>query len=57
MEADMRDFTPVASLVGGGMMGLSAVLLMLFLGRIAGISGILSQLLPPAPWLCSRRAH
>jgi uncharacterized protein len=49
MEADMTDFTPVASLVGGGMIGLSAVLMMLFLGRIAGISGILSQLLPPAP--------
>jgi uncharacterized protein len=43
----MTSFTPVASLIGGGLLGLSAVLLMLFLGRIAGISGILSRLLPP----------
>jgi uncharacterized protein len=43
----MTSFTPVASLIGGGLIGLSAVLLMLFLGRIAGISGILSRLLPP----------
>lgn len=41
-------FTPVASLAGGALIGLAAVLLMLFQGRIAGISGILSQLLPPA---------
>jgi uncharacterized protein len=43
----MTSFTPIASLVGGGLIGLSAVLMMLFLGRIAGISGILSRLLPP----------
>jgi uncharacterized protein len=43
----MTGFTPIASLIGGGLIGLSAVLLMLFLGRIAGISGILSRLLPP----------
>jgi uncharacterized protein len=43
----MTSFTPIASLIGGGLIGLSAVLLMLFLGRIAGISGILSRLLPP----------
>jgi uncharacterized protein len=43
----MMNFTPVASLLGGGMIGLSAVLMMLFLGRIAGISGILGHLLPP----------
>ncbi|MCP4560033.1 MAG: YeeE/YedE family protein [Bosea sp.] len=42
-------FTPVASLVGGALIGLAAVLLMLFQGRIAGISGILSRLLPPEP--------
>ena len=40
-------FTPLASLVGGGLIGLSAVMLMLFQGRIAGISGIVSRLLPP----------
>lgn len=43
----MTEFTPVASAVGGAMIGLSAVMLMLFVGRIAGISGIASRLLPP----------
>jgi uncharacterized membrane protein YedE/YeeE len=41
------EFTPVASAIGGGLIGLAAVLLMLFSGRIAGISGILRRLLPP----------
>ncbi|MBX3540524.1 MAG: YeeE/YedE family protein [Chelatococcus sp.] len=40
-------FTPVASFFGGVLIGLSAVLLMLFAGRIAGISGIAARLLPP----------
>jgi len=40
-------FTPVASTIGGMLIGLSAVLLMLFNGRIAGISGILGRLFPP----------
>lgn len=40
-------FTPVQSLAGGAMIGLSAVLLMGTLGRIAGISGIVARLLPP----------
>ncbi len=43
----MTEFTPWSSLIGGGMIGLSAVLLMLFEGRIAGISGIVARLLPP----------
>lgn len=43
----MTEFTPVASLLGGGLIGLSAVLLMAFHGRIAGMTGILSGLLPP----------
>ncbi|MBS3652541.1 YeeE/YedE family protein [Pseudaminobacter sp. 19-2017] len=43
----MTEFTPLASLIGGMMIGLSAVLLMLWEGRIAGISGIASRLLPP----------
>jgi uncharacterized protein len=34
------EFTPVASLVGGVLIGLSAALLLLTVGRIAGISGI-----------------
>jgi uncharacterized protein len=36
----MTDFTPVAGAAGGLLIGLSAVLLMVSLGRIAGISGI-----------------
>lgn len=40
-------FTPVASAVGGALIGLAAVLLMALKGRIAGVSGIASRLLPP----------
>ena len=41
------DFTPVASLLGGALIGASAVMLMAVTGRIAGISGIAVRLLPP----------
>jgi uncharacterized membrane protein YedE/YeeE len=41
----MANFTPVSAAIGGGLIGLSAVLLMLLNGRIAGISGILGGLL------------
>jgi hypothetical protein len=40
-------FTPIASLAGGALIGLAAVLLMAFNGRIAGVSGIAARLLPP----------
>lgn len=43
----ITSFTPVASAIGGALIGLSAVLLMLFNGRIAGISGVLARLFPP----------
>jgi uncharacterized membrane protein YedE/YeeE len=43
----LTTFTPLASLAGGALIGLSAVLLMATHGRIAGISGITSQLFPP----------
>jgi len=43
----VTSFTPVASAIGGALIGLSAVLLMLFNGRIAGISGVLARLFPP----------
>jgi uncharacterized protein len=36
----MTSFEPVAGLIGGILIGLSAVLLMLSIGRTAGISGI-----------------
>jgi uncharacterized protein len=43
-------FTPLMSLTGGILIGLSAVLLMWLNGRIAGMTGILSGLLaPPNP--------
>ena len=38
----MEIFTPVSALIGGGLIGLAAVILMATLGRIAGISGIVS---------------
>lgn len=43
----MTEFTPLASLAGGALIGLAAVLLLALEGRIAGISGIASRLLPP----------
>ena len=43
----MTDFTPFQSLLGGALIGLSAVLLMAFHGRIAGMTGILSGVIPP----------
>jgi uncharacterized protein len=41
------EFTPIASLLGGAMIGLAAVLLMATHGRIAGISGIAVRMFPP----------
>lgn len=40
-------FTPVQSLAGGGLIGLSAVLLMLTLGRVMGATGILAGVIRP----------
>jgi uncharacterized protein len=37
----VADFTPYSAAIGGGLIGLAAALLMLLIGRIAGISGIL----------------
>ena len=42
------EFTPLVSLGGGALIGLAAVILMATNGRIAGISGIVSRLLPPS---------
>jgi uncharacterized protein len=39
----------VLALIGGVLVGISAVVLMAFTGRIAGISGIVAGLLPPKP--------
>ena len=50
----MTDFTPIQSLIGGMMIGLSAVFLMALHGRVAGMTGILTSVIPPAasdwPW-------
>lgn len=43
----MQNFTPVTALLGGALIGLSAVLLLWLNGRIAGISGIFHGLFPP----------
>lgn len=43
----MANFTPISAAIGGALIGLSAVLLMLFTGRIAGISGIFAGLINP----------
>jgi uncharacterized protein len=36
------------ALIGGALIGVSAVMLMVLLGRVAGVSGIVAGLLPPA---------
>ena len=43
----MANFTPISAAIGGALIGLSAVLLMLLDGRIAGITGIAAGLLDP----------
>jgi uncharacterized protein len=51
----MTSFAPIPGLIGGVLIGLSAVILMLGIGRVAGISGIVSyaMIAPEAtdrPW-------
>jgi uncharacterized protein len=46
-EAVMANFTPISAAIGGALIGLSAALLMLFNGRIAGITGIAAGMLDP----------
>jgi uncharacterized membrane protein YedE/YeeE len=41
----MTEFTPFSALLGGVLIGLSALILFFFDGRVAGISGILGNLL------------
>lgn len=47
MEIDYSGFTPLASLIGGAMIGLAALLLMAVNGRVMGISGILAGIIRP----------
>ena len=44
----MENFSPLTALLGGALIGLGSAALWLGNGRIAGISGIFGQLLPPA---------
>ena len=48
MTIDFASFTPMASLVGGVMIGVAALLLMLLHGRVMGISGILGGIVRQA---------
>ncbi len=43
----MHSFTPIPALTGGLLIGLASAILWIGNGRIAGISGIFGQLLPP----------
>ena len=57
MEIAWNNFTPYSSLIGGALIGISAAILLLCLGRVAGISGVVAGLLKPVksdwPWqLC-----
>jgi len=47
MTIDWNNFTPWASLSGGLVIGLAAAIFILFNGRIAGITGIVSGLIRP----------
>lgn len=49
MNLDWAHFTPWASLAGGMLIGLAAAILILFNGRIAGISGIVGGLIARSP--------
>ena len=43
----MENFTPVASALGGALIGLASILVLRVQGRVAGISGICGSLLRP----------
>ena len=45
MQIDWVNFTPYSALLGGVLIGLAVSMLALFLGRIAGISGIIGALI------------
>lgn len=48
MSIDWVNFTPVSAAIGGVLIGVAAAILLIFNGRIAGISGILGGILKPA---------
>lgn len=57
MPSVATEFTPWASLIGGVLIGLSAVMVMVLFGRIAGIAGISTGAVPSLradwPWRLS----
>ena len=46
MSIDLESFTPWSALAGGALIGLAATIFVLGNGRIAGISGMLADVLP-----------
>ena len=48
MSIDLIHFTPHEAIVGGAIIGIAVSILLLFQGKIAGISGILYRLLEPS---------
>jgi len=43
----MTEFTPLSALFGGALIGLSALILLYFNGKVAGVSGIVSRFIDP----------
>ena len=41
------EFTPIESLIGGGLIGLATVMLMLLIGRVMGATGVLAGFMVP----------
>ena len=46
----MFDFIPMQNVIGGAIIGLSAIVLLLFKGRVAGISGIVNGVFSRNKW-------
>ena len=55
MSIDWANFTPWSALAGGVLIGVAAALMVVLLGRIAGISGIVGALLQPGTWRTARQ--
>ena len=47
MQIDWDHFTPWSALAGGALIGAASAMMILGVGRVAGISGIVGGLLPP----------
>ncbi|WP_371185801.1 YeeE/YedE family protein [Thalassotalea maritima] len=49
----MTEFTPLSALLGGAIIGIAAALLLLLIGKTAGISGIVGDALKQKTWRIS----